>query len=106
MTSNANAREADPSAEPSSLPGAPSHEPRPEQPPQNGLSAPAARAMATLALLVAVPYAIPGLARLRLLAPLPDGQGLAALVPAAPVASVGETALVIETTEQAELQQP
>lgn len=66
----------------------------------------AALALCTLALLVAIPYAIPGLGRLRLLTPLPEGAGLVMVPAPAPVASVGETALQIETTEQAELQQP
>jgi lysophospholipase L1-like esterase len=76
------------------------------QAPRNGLTSPAALAMATLVALIALPYAIPGLSRLRLLHPLPEGQGLAAFVPPAPAPSVGETALVIETKAQAELQQP
>src|SRR5262245_61339696 len=66
---------------------------------------PAAGAMLTLAALVAIPYAVPGLLRLRVLRPLPDGMGLVT-APAPASASVGETKLVIETTEQAELRQP
>ena len=73
---------------------------------QNGLVAPAARALLTLALLVALPYLVPGLSRLRLLTPLPDGEGLVMVPAPAPVASVGEATLQIETTEQAELTQP
>lgn len=75
----------------------------------NGLVSPAAAAMLTLAVLVAIPYAVPGLWRFRLLTPLPEGAGLVAMPPAAaaaPAASVGETSLVIETTEQSELRQP
>lgn len=75
-------------------------------PPRNGLTSSAAGAMATLALLVALPYAHPSLSRLRLLTPLPEGEGLVTAAPPAPAASVGETELVIETTEQAELRQP
>jgi lysophospholipase L1-like esterase len=106
MTPHANARDPDPSAAPGSLSADPEHGARAEQLPQNGLGSPAALAMVTLAALVALPYALPSLARLRLLTPLPDGQRLVAVAPPAPAASVGETALVIETTEQAELQQP
>ncbi len=65
-----------------------------------------ALALLTLAALVALPYVVPGLTRLRLLHPLPEGQGIAAFSPPAPAASVGEAALAQETTEQAELQQP
>jgi hypothetical protein len=77
----------------------------------NGLRSTAAVAMLTTALLVAIPYAVPSLWRFRLLTPLPEGAGLVAVPPpaagaAAPSASVGETALVIETTEQSELRQP
>lgn len=77
----------------------------------NGLSSPAAFAMATLAILTAVPYAVPGLERFRLLSPLPEGAGLVMVAPpaavsAAPSAPVGETALVIETGDQSELRQP
>src|SRR5262245_18845170 len=71
----------------------------------NGLISPAAGAMVTLAALVAVPYVLPGLARLRLLTPLPEGSGLVT-APAAPSASVGEAKLVAETTVAAELSQP
>src|SRR5689334_1152515 len=86
----------------------------PKPPPQaldgegrNGLGSRAAGAMATLALLVAVPYAAPKLARLRVLTPLPDGAGLFASTPAAaPSATVGEARLLLETTEQSELRQP
>ena len=62
--------------------------------------------MMTLAVLIAVPYLVPGLGRLKLLTPLPDGVGLGAMARApAPVASVGETT-IIETREQPELAQP
>jgi hypothetical protein len=74
----------------------------------NGLRSRSAAALVTLGALVALPYAIPGLARLRVLTPLPDGasllQGKAA--GPAPAATVGETTLVLETTEQSELRQP
>ena len=75
-------------------------------PRQNGLTSPAALAMATLAALIALPYAVPGLPRLRLLTPLPDGEGLVAFSAPAPAPSVGEAALVAETTAQEGLQQP
>lgn len=81
-------------------------EPGGAAPRQDGLSSPAALAMATLAALVALPYLVPGPARLRLLTPLPDGEGIVAFAPAAPASSIGEAALSVETTEQAELQQP
>jgi lysophospholipase L1-like esterase len=74
----------------------------------NGLFSRTAGALLTLAVLVAVPYALPSLARLRVLTPLPEGAGLVTRMPAAaaPTGTVGETKLVIETTEQAELRQP
>src|SRR5690242_2772758 len=77
----------------------------------NGLRSPAFLAMLTVAVLTAIPYAVPKLSRFRLLQPLPEGAGLVmvpapAAVSAAPSAPVGETALVIETTEQSELRQP
>jgi len=77
----------------------------------SGLTSRAAGALLTLAALVAVPYAVPGLGRLRVLTPLPEGAGLVTRAPAtvasaAPAATVGEARLVIETTEQAELRQP
>jgi hypothetical protein len=89
-------------------PGAPplsARDARPAPPP-NGLTSPFTLAMATLAVLVVLPYALPGLARLRLLTPLPEGQGLVIVAPPAPATSVGETTLAFETTEQAELRQP
>lgn len=77
----------------------------------NGLRSSAAVAMLSLAVFTAIPYAVPKLARFRLLTPLPEGAGLVMVAPpsaasAAPTAPVGETALVIETTEQTELRQP
>lgn len=73
----------------------------------NGLKSSALLALLTLVALVALPYRVPGLARFRLLTPLPEGAGLVAVSPqAAPAPSVGEAALVVETTEQAELRQP
>jgi lysophospholipase L1-like esterase len=73
----------------------------------NGLRSPTLLALVTLVALVALPYRIRGLERFRLLTPLPEGEGLVAVAPAAaPAASIGETALVVETTEQAELRQP
>jgi hypothetical protein len=75
--------------------------------PPNALTSTAAWAMLTLAVLVGVPYVVPGLARLRLFTPLADGQGLVSWKPApAPVASVGEAALPSETRDQHELAQP
>ena len=66
------------------------------------------RTVAWLALFIAIPYAHPSLARLRLLAPLPPEaslfEGMRQAPPAASV--VGETRLVVETTDQAELRQP
>jgi hypothetical protein len=64
-------------------------------------------AMATLAALVGLPYVVPGLDRLRVFTPLPEGKGLDALIrrAPAPAATVGETA-TLETREQAELEQP
>jgi lysophospholipase L1-like esterase len=75
---------------------------------KNGLTSPALVAMVTLAALVAAPYAVPRLARFRVLQPLPEGEGLvpARPVPAASaVAPVGETH-ALETTDQSELRQP
>lgn len=73
----------------------------------NALQSSTTLALATLAVLVAIPYFHPSLERFRLLTPLPEGQGLVAVAPAAaPVASVGEAPLVVETTEQSELSQP
>lgn len=74
----------------------------------NGLGTRAAGAVAVLALLIAVPYAVPWFSRYRVLTPLPEGVGLLPQTRVAPVASaaVGEVRLVIETTEQAELRQP
>jgi hypothetical protein len=71
------------------------------------LRSPRAIAMATLALLVAIPYVVPGLTRFRLFTPLAEGEALIRVKPAAaPTASVGETALVGETSERHELAQP
>jgi hypothetical protein len=77
----------------------------------NGLRSPAAIAMLTLGLLTAIPYAVPSLWRFRLLTPLPEGAALVTVSPqvaaqAAPSASVGEAALVIETKDEAEPAQP
>lgn len=62
--------------------------------------------MLTAAALTAVPYAAPSLWRLRLLTPLPEGTGIvtapAQAAGAAASAQVGETALVIETKDEAE----
>jgi lysophospholipase L1-like esterase len=74
---------------------------------RGALTSPAAVAMATLALLTAVPYAVPSLARLRLLTPLPPELSLLQTGPAAPpAATIGEVALAFETTEQEALAQP
>jgi len=78
----------------------------PPRPGRNALVSSTALALATFALLVGLPYVVPGLGRLRLLAPLPEGEGLVMVPKPAQVAAVGETALQIETTEQAELEQP
>jgi lysophospholipase L1-like esterase len=59
----------------------------------NGLRAPALGAMVTLAALVAVPYLVPGLERLRLLQPLPPGAGIVLAPPPAETAEVGEIEL-------------
>jgi lysophospholipase L1-like esterase len=76
----------------------------------NGLRSPVMGAMATLALLIAIPYATPKLERLQLLTPLREGVAIMiaphATAAAAPVASVGEAKLAIETNDQAELRQP
>lgn len=75
----------------------------------NGLKSKAAAAMVSLAVLVGIPYLVPSLWRFRLLSPLPEGTGLVAAAQpaaAAPSAQVGETSLIIETTEQPELRQP
>ena len=73
----------------------------------NGLRSPTMIALVTLVLLVAIPYLHPSFERLRLLTPLPEGQGFVAVTPAAaPVASIGEAPLVVETTAQTELRQP
>jgi lysophospholipase L1-like esterase len=73
----------------------------------NALVSRTAGALVTLLALVGLPYAVPGLQRFRLLTPLPDGMALIKpAAAAAPAPSVGETRLVIETTEQAELRQP
>ena len=69
----------------------------------NGLFSSAAVAMLVLAALVAIPYAIPGLGRFRLLTPLPEGEGLAERLlrrAPEPVASVGEATLAVETREE------
>jgi lysophospholipase L1-like esterase len=73
----------------------------------NGPDSSTVLALVTLVVLVAIPYFHPALQRFRLLTPLPAGQGLVAVAPAAaPVASIGETPLVIETNNQSELSQP
>ncbi len=73
----------------------------------NGLRSKAFFAALSTGILVALPYAVPGLDRFRLLTPLPDGQSLFSVANApVPSASVGETALDHETTEQTDLAQP
>jgi lysophospholipase L1-like esterase len=73
----------------------------------HGLRSSAAAAMATLAVLVGIPYLLPSLWRLRLLTPLPDGAGFVAVSgAAAPAPSVGETRIAFETTDQPDLRQP
>jgi lysophospholipase L1-like esterase len=61
--------------------------------PKSGLRAPAVGAIATVALLVAIPYLVPGLERLRLLHPLPPGAGIVLAPPPAETATVGEVEL-------------
>lgn len=56
----------------------------------NGLRSSAALAMAVLGLLVALPYLIPGWERLRLLSPLPEGEGLMLRAPEPDEPPVGE----------------
>ncbi len=73
----------------------------------NALQSSTSLALATLVLLVAIPYLHPALQRFRLLTPLAEGQGLVAVGPAAaPVSSVGEAPLVVETADQSALSQP
>jgi lysophospholipase L1-like esterase len=73
----------------------------------NALDSSTFLALLTLLALVALPYLHPALQRFRLLTPLPEGQGLVAVAPAAaPTPSVGETPLAVETTPQSELSQP
>ncbi|HRI70497.1 MAG TPA: hypothetical protein PK156_39970 [Polyangium sp.] len=73
----------------------------------NGLESSTTLALVTLLVLVAIPYFHPALERFRLLSPLPEGQGLVAVPPAAaPVASVGEAPLVVDTNDQPQLSQP
>ncbi len=78
----------------------------PESPPAvrlagNGLVSPALAAALSLLALIALPYRIPELARFRLFTPLPEGAALVIAPPvnagAAPVASVGEAQLGVET---------
>ncbi|MBW2528253.1 MAG: hypothetical protein JRI23_29020 [Deltaproteobacteria bacterium] len=56
----------------------------------NGLRSAAAVAMGVAALLVGIPYLVPGLERLRLLTPLPEGQGLILQAPEPDAPPVGE----------------
>jgi lysophospholipase L1-like esterase len=76
-------------------------------PRMNGLRSPALIAMLTLVALVALPYKVDALRRMRLFTPLPEGEGLVAVTPAAaPAPSVGEAALVTETDEQPDQSRP
>jgi lysophospholipase L1-like esterase len=63
----------------------------------NGLASPALGAAVTLLALIGLAYAVPRLDRFRVFTPLPEGAALVIAPPvvagAAPVASVGETAL-------------
>ncbi len=61
---------------------------------------------AWLALLLALPYATPRLARLRLLAPRPPEAPAPAAAPAPSAPALGETRLATETRERPELAQP
>lgn len=71
------------------------------------LRSPAAIAMVTVAALVGVPYLVPGLARVRLLTPLPETASLFAMpAPAQSVAAVGEAEIKIETKDDEALRQP
>lgn len=71
------------------------------------LRSPIMVALLSLAAFVALPYAAPGLARLRLLTPLPPELSLIkAPAAAAPEATVGEVALRFGTEEQEGLAQP
>ncbi|MEO5729499.1 MAG: hypothetical protein ABI134_12865, partial [Byssovorax sp.] len=67
----------------------------------NGLASPALAAAITLLGLIGLPYRIPGIERFRLFTPLPEGVALVIAPPvtagAAPVASVGEAELGVET---------
>jgi lysophospholipase L1-like esterase len=67
----------------------------------NGLASPALAASVTLLALIGIAYGVPGLDRFRLLTPLPEGAALVIAPPvvagAAPVASVGEAQLGVET---------
>ncbi|MEZ4313631.1 MAG: hypothetical protein R3F14_36885, partial [Polyangiaceae bacterium] len=66
-----------------------------------------ALAMLTAAVLVAVPYAVPQLGRLRLLTPLSESASLfGSPAPAQPAATVGEAELKIETKDDDALSQP
>jgi lysophospholipase L1-like esterase len=63
--------------------------------------------MVTLAVLTAIPYAVPGLERLRVFTPLEPGQSLlASHAPEAPAPVVGEAPLATQTEDQPELAQP
>ena len=71
------------------------------------LLSPPAIAIATLAALVGLPYVVPGLARFRLLTPLPETASLFAQpAPAQPAATVGEAEIKIETKDDDALRQP
>jgi lysophospholipase L1-like esterase len=71
------------------------------------LRSPSTVAMLTVALLTALPYAVPKLARFRLLSPLAPGQSLVEPKRApAPVASVGEVTLAFGTDDRGDLAQP
>lgn len=59
----------------------------------NGLRSPAALAMATLLVLLGIPYLVPGLQRVRVLTPLTEGEGIALVAPGEPEAPVGEAEL-------------
>jgi lysophospholipase L1-like esterase len=59
----------------------------------NGLKSPAAGAMATLLVLLIIPYLVPALRRVRVLTPLAEGEGLTLVTPAEQDAPVGEAEL-------------
>lgn len=68
----------------------------------NGLRSRAALAMLTAGILVAVPYLVPGLGRLRLLAPLPEGEALLLASPEPDEPPVGEADVAEVSPDEAQ----